>query len=99
MGMLVRRPIRRYDVSVHNVVERIRGDGTFRALEARIRQFTASPDGGAGGGCAGELWGAYAPALAAALADALNRPILYVTAHLEQADDARDDLELFCGYT
>ncbi len=30
-------------------------------------------------------------------AAAAQRPILYVTAHLEEADEARDDLELFLG--
>ncbi len=84
---------------MHGVVERICGDGTFRALAARIRSLAPGPDGCTGAVCADELWGSYAPALAAALARTLNRPLLYVTAHLEQADEARDDLELFHGST
>ena len=76
------------------VVDRITGDGTFRALAARIREMSEPgvvfTDG---------LWGSFAPILAGTLADRLNRPLLYVTAHLDQADEVRDDLELFCGRT
>ncbi len=43
------------------------------------------------------LWGSCAPLLAAALARELQRPLLYVTAHLQQADNARDDLETALG--
>ncbi|MCL2329742.1 MAG: hypothetical protein FWC56_00390, partial [Phycisphaerae bacterium] len=45
------------------------------------------------------LWGSFAPALAGAIAQSLGRPMLYITAHLDQADTARDDLELFYGQT
>ncbi len=86
------------------------GDGTFRALAARIREL--SPPAGASGPadrtaggnkggvvCADGLWGSFAPVLAGALAIQLGRPLLYVTAHLDPADEVRDDLELFCGRT
>jgi transcription-repair coupling factor (superfamily II helicase) len=43
------------------------------------------------------LWGSSAPLVAAMVASASSRVHLYVTAHLEEADDARDDLELFLG--
>ncbi len=43
------------------------------------------------------LWGSSAPLLAAALARELRRPLLYITAHLQQADNARDDLETALG--
>ncbi len=43
------------------------------------------------------LWGSAAPMLVAYLARGTPRVYLYVTAHLEQADDIRDDLELFLG--
>ena len=43
------------------------------------------------------LWGSFAPMLAGQAAAAVNRPLLYVSAHLEEADDARDDLELLLG--
>ncbi len=45
------------------------------------------------------LWGSFAPILAGTTAITLNRPLLYVTAHLDPADEVRDDLELFCGRT
>ncbi len=89
-----------------NVVDRIAGDGTFRALLARIRESAgpvkeASPTGEADQGVvsADGLWGSFAPILAGAVATCLKRPLLYVTAHLEQADEARDGLELFYGRT
>jgi len=95
---------------VVNVVDRISGDGTFRALVARIRELSppAVPagdrkrlPGGVQGGVvsADGLWGSFAPILAGALAIELNRPLLYVTAHLDPADEIRDDLELFCNRT
>ncbi|MBI4579332.1 MAG: hypothetical protein HY718_06490, partial [Planctomycetes bacterium] len=100
-----------YHGVVINVVDRLVGDGTFRALVARIREWTApgpvpeerrSPARAAdalreGVVVADGLWGWFAPILAGAVARQLGRPLLYVTAHLEQADTARDDLELFCG--
>ncbi|MCH7595724.1 MAG: transcription-repair coupling factor [Planctomycetes bacterium] len=43
------------------------------------------------------VWGSSAPMLAAMLASGSRRTFLYVTAHLEGADNARDDLELFLG--
>ncbi|MHC4696126.1 MAG: transcription-repair coupling factor [Planctomycetota bacterium] len=43
------------------------------------------------------LWGSSAPMVVAMGASESNRPCLYITAHLEEADNARDDLELFLG--
>lgn len=43
------------------------------------------------------LWGSAAPLLAARIADAAQKPILYLTAHLDQADRIQEDLELFAG--
>jgi len=43
------------------------------------------------------LWGSSAPMIAALAARSSNRLHVYITAHLEAADDARDDLELFLG--
>ncbi len=85
-----------------NVVERIAGDGTFRALLARIRELSSSAAAGKRDGgvvSADGLWGSFAPILAGAAAAELTRPLLYVTAHLDQADETRDDLELFTGRT
>ncbi|MFO0972689.1 MAG: transcription-repair coupling factor [Phycisphaerae bacterium] len=39
------------------------------------------------------LWGSSAPIVAGLIARRANRPLLYVTAHLDDADAARDDLE------
>ncbi len=43
------------------------------------------------------LWGSSAALTAARVTDKLKRPMLFVTAHLEDADDARDDIEFFLG--
>ena len=78
------------------VVDRITGDGTFRALLARVRE--AKPAQGVEGAVIADgLWGCFAPILAGAVARELKRPLLFVTAHLEEADEARDDFELFLG--
>ncbi len=83
-----------------SVVDRLSGDGTFGALLARIRASAPGDGRPAGGECTADgLWGSFAPILAATAAGALRRPLLYVTAHLEQADEVRDDIELFCGVT
>jgi len=39
------------------------------------------------------LWGSSAPILAAIAADVLRRPLLYIAAHLDAADEAREDIE------
>ena len=61
-----------------------------KALGARLRE--AQTPLGANG-----LWGSSAPILAALMSEELGRPLLYVTAHLDQADDARDDMETALG--
>jgi len=43
------------------------------------------------------LWGSAAPILSGCVATAAGRPLLYLTAHLEQADCARDDIETALG--
>ena len=43
------------------------------------------------------LWGSSAPMVAAHIVSTASRPLIYITAHLEEADNARDDLELFFG--
>jgi transcription-repair coupling factor (superfamily II helicase) len=40
-------------------------------------------------------WGSYAPMLAAYLWKTLNRPVLYISPHLDDADNAADDLQVF----
>ncbi len=43
------------------------------------------------------LWGSSAPILAALAAEQLDRPLLLVTAHADEADDVRDDIETATG--
>jgi len=43
------------------------------------------------------LWGSSTALVTAELTRRTQRPVLLVTAHAEQADDARDDVELFLG--
>jgi len=43
------------------------------------------------------LWGSSAPALAATLQEACPSTLLYVLAHTDSVDDARDDWRLFAG--
>ena len=45
------------------------------------------------------LWGSCAPILSAMLAERLGRPLLLVTAHGDEADDFRDDIETAVGVT
>ncbi|MBL8878031.1 MAG: transcription-repair coupling factor [Phycisphaerales bacterium] len=45
------------------------------------------------------LWGSCAPILAGAVAQQLNRPLLLLTAHADDADDSRDDIETALGAT
>ena len=43
------------------------------------------------------VWGSSAPLIAAATGCLAGRPVLFVTAHLDAADDAADDIEVFTG--
>ncbi|MBN2563547.1 MAG: transcription-repair coupling factor [Phycisphaerae bacterium] len=65
-------------------------DVTVKALCARLAAERI-PLGATG------LWGSAAPILAALVSARLDRPLLFVTAHLDQADDARDDMETVLG--
>lgn len=71
------------------VLERLDTDAQFAELTDRLAAE--------GGAAADGLWGSFAPMLAVGVSRRLQRPLLYLTAHLEQADDIRDDLELFSG--
>ncbi|MCA9244669.1 MAG: DEAD/DEAH box helicase, partial [Phycisphaerales bacterium] len=44
------------------------------------------------------LWGSAAPILAGLIAEATRRPLLLITAHTDDADEIRDDLETALGY-
>ena len=42
-------------------------------------------------------WGSFAPMLASYISKSLNRPILYICPHIDDADNAADDLRTFGG--
>ena len=42
-------------------------------------------------------WGSFAPMLAAHLWNTLKRPVLYISPHIDDADAAADDLQVFAG--
>ncbi|MDP6381104.1 MAG: hypothetical protein QF662_07140, partial [Phycisphaerae bacterium] len=68
-------------------------------LLARSSAFSNLSRTLADGGRAGAvgLWGSSAPAVAAAILPACPSTLLFVTAHIDSADDVCDDLELFAG--
>ncbi|MBN1816009.1 MAG: transcription-repair coupling factor [Sedimentisphaerales bacterium] len=45
--------------------------------------------------CVDGTWGSFAPLLAVHLSEALKRPILYISAHIDDADNVADDLSVF----
>ena len=73
-----------------DVFETIRNDPQVEEL---IRLLAA----GTGAVAAEGLWGSSAPVLAALAAERLGRPLLLVTAHADDADDIRDDIETAIG--
>jgi len=72
------------------VADAITGDPAIKALCARLGG-TNTPLAANG------LWGSAAPIAAAVIAKHARRPLLYITAHLEPADNARDDMETILG--
>ena len=70
------------------VIERIAEDPRIRALAGML-------DAPHGVVHASGLWGSSAPMVTARIARHARRLVLYVTAHVEQADNARDDIEFF----
>ena len=79
----------------HNVLVRladaVMADRIVKTLCGRLEGGERTPLAANG------LWGSAAPILAALLAHHVNRPLLYITAHFEQADNARDDMETVLG--
>jgi len=73
------------------VIDSIASDPLLRRLIARLASHQE------GVVHAGGLWGSSAPMVAALGIGSVPKTFLYVTAHAEEADDARDDLELFLG--
>ncbi len=74
------------------VIPSIAADQRLSRLRDRV-----SRGGGVVHACG--LWGSSAPMATAMVASRSSRVHLYITAHLEEADDARDDLELFLGHS
>ena len=62
-------------------------------LDELIRLLTENSDPVAAEG----LWGSSAPIMAAIVAERLRRPLLFITAHGDEADDVRDDIETATG--
>ncbi|MBW7907005.1 MAG: transcription-repair coupling factor [Phycisphaerae bacterium] len=71
----------------------------FAALrsDARIGQLADLLKSRPGLAVAEGLWGSSAPIVAAIAAERLRRPMLLVVAHLDEADDCRDDIETVIG--
>ena len=74
------------------LVERICQDQMIQAL---ARQIGGAKSSAGGWSCAKGMWGSSAPMVAACLGELLDRPVLFVSAHIDGADDAQDDLEVF----
>lgn len=72
---------------------------SFDRLRAdpRIAELVGLLGGGRGAVAADGLWGSCAPILAALAAERTGRPLLIVTAHGDEADDFRDDIETVLG--
>lgn len=68
------------------VIDLIAADPLIRRLVEAVRADT--PPVAISG-----LWGSSAPILSQLVARDLKRPLLYITAHLEEADSVREDLE------
>ncbi len=79
-----------YDTCGEQVIGTITADLVYRRMVARLGE-------GQGVFAAEGLWGSSAPIVSALLAKELDRSQLFVTAHLEQADEARDDMEIVGG--
>jgi len=54
-------------------------------------------DGAAGAVQVAGTWGSYARLLASHISKKLNRPIVYIRPHIDDADNAADDLQTFSG--
>ncbi len=79
-------------ISVVDVFDAIRSD-------SRVTELIRLLDRERGVVAAEGLWGSSAPILAALAAERLIRPLLLITAHPDEADDLRDDIETVLGVT
>jgi len=75
---------------VVDVLAAIRADPRLEELARRLAD-------GEGAVTAEGLWGSCAPIVAGLVAERLSRPLLFITAHSDEADDRRDDLETALG--
>ncbi len=66
------------------------------AIQALAKHISSSKEQG-GWAWAKGVWGSSAPLVVACLGQLLNRPILLVGAHIDNADNAQDDLDVFSG--
>src|SRR4051794_41415475 len=66
-----------------------------RLVAARPLKDLAQTLAQAGAATASGLWGSSVAAVVAAVRAELNRPLLLVCGHLDEADDLADDVELF----
>ncbi len=67
------------------------------ANDRHLRDFLAHAANAKGGLHVSGLWGSSARMVASLAAERAGMPLLYITAHLDDADAAQDDLELFRG--
>ncbi len=67
------------------------------AADAQLKRLKARLAADRGVAHVSGLWGSSAPMVVALAASGVRRTFLYITAHLEEADNVRDDLELFLG--
>ncbi len=73
------------------VIPSVASDARLKRLRQRLAQ-------GRGVVRVSGVWGSSAQFVVAQVASDSSRPCLYLTAHPQQADDARDDLELFAPH-
>ena len=74
-----------------NLVEQICTDSAIQAL---ARHISSAKEQG-GWAWAKGVWGSSAPLVVACLGKIRKRPILLVSAHIDNADNAQDDLDVF----
>lgn len=79
-------------MGIVDVFDAIRSDPRFEELTRRLQSGDTPL-------AAESLWGSSAPILPALAAERLSRPLLLVTAHPDDADDFRDDIETALGVT
>ena len=66
-------------------------------IDPQVEELTRRLATARGAVAAEGLWGSSAPILAALVAERLNRPLLLVAGHSDDADDYRDDIETVLG--